>query len=63
MNTKQIITELMNTNELIQDDLLTYFDGLPADVQEHMCSLVVNRFNELYDKLGIRPIPLVIPKN
>jgi len=42
--------QLLDLQQLIQDDLQTYFDGMSNRVLTEMCEIVVQRFKHLLDK-------------
>ena len=39
-----------DARELIQDDLLTYLDGMADRIKTDVCEIVVRRFKPLLDK-------------
>ncbi len=48
-----MITEhdLSELSEVIQEDLLTLMDGLPNEAQNRACQIVVDRVNQLKEKI------------
>ena len=40
-------TTWQEVQEQIQEDLLTYLDGLPNEMLNQVCQIVVNNFNSL----------------
>jgi len=42
--------KLLAAQELLQDDLITFLDGLPSDTVTHACGLVIERFKPLFDE-------------
>ena len=54
---------LDDTCGLIQDDLITFFDGIPREkeVLTQMCQLIVNRFKVLKAKWDLDIDQLVLP--
>lgn len=50
--------DLDDTSQLIQDDLITFFDGIPREkeVLTQMCQLIVNRFKVLKASVDTKEI-------
>lgn len=55
MDKIKLIEELANARELIQCDLMCVLDGQDNEVLTNVCQVVVDRFNNILEKLAPYP--------
>ena len=42
--------ELIEVREQIQEDLMTYLDGMDEEIIDNVCQIIVDNFNKLQTK-------------